>query len=225
MKILVLVAGTNEPSNAKLLADRFLEGIKRVEGMDAELIRLKDLHIDHFHLGHYEPGMDQGEDFRRIQDAVQGAAGVVLASPIWNFSVPAHLKNLIDRMGSFGLDAQARSLGTFKGKPFFLLYTGGTPKTAWPLMRRTTSHVPVSIRYFGGSILGTHYEPRCTLGRGKFGVVVDQRPDSCEEVRKKGEAFARVAKRFAETGKLPLKEVILNVLARWGQQIKKKMGI
>ena len=62
-------------------------------------------------------------------------------------------------------------------------------------------------------------------GRGKFGLIVDQRPESLTKVQAKGKAFAEICKRYAETGKLPLREVILLQLARWGQQVKKALGI
>ena len=83
----------------------------------------------------------------RIEQLVQQSDGVVIASPLWNFSVPGHLKNLIDRMGSFCLDSESRSLGMLKGKPFYCILTGGTPIAAWyGLQKKTVSHLPVSIR-------------------------------------------------------------------------------
>ncbi len=224
MKILLLVAGTNDPSNSDFLADRFAEGI----GSGAELnkIRLKDLSIDHFQMKYYDAATDQGEDFRRLQELVQKSDGVVIASPIWNFGVPGHLKNLIDRMGSFCLEPETRSLGMLKGKPFFLIYTGGSPYPAWTgLQRRTVSHLPVSIRYFGGVVIGTHYEGRCTKGKGQFGMVVDCRADSIASVKAQGKHFAEVVKTFAETGRLPFRERFLVWLFKTGQKLKRRLGL
>lgn len=226
VKILVLVAGTNDPSNADCLADYFSEGLKCVAGTEVEKIRLKDLSIEHFHLEHYNAATDQGEDFRKIQTLVTDADGVVIATPIWNFSIPAHLKNLIDRMGSFGLDAESHSLGMLKGKPFYLLFTGGSPAIVWTgLQKKTTSHLPTSIGYFGGAVLGSHYEERCTRGRGQFGCVVNTRKGTEEGVSAKGQRFAIVVEQFSKTGRLPLKHRIKMGIVRVGQQIKKKLGL
>ncbi len=224
MRLLILIGGTNDPSNADTLADAFAEGAKQIAGTQIEKIRLKDLRIDHFTLACYEPATDQGEDFRRIEQAVKSADGVLIATPIWNFGVPAHLKNLIDRMGRFALD-DTHSLGTLGGKPFYLLYTGGTPAAAWPLQKRTTSHMPVSLRYFGATVIGTYYEGRCTPGRGKFALVVDKRPQILAAVKAKGMEFARVVDEFTKTGRLPIKQRFLLWGFRTAQKIKRKLGI
>ncbi len=222
--ILILVAGTNEPSNSNVLADSMAEGIRSVSGVSTKKMRLKDVQISHFGLECY--GSDcPVDDMEIIRMEMSKAHGVVIATPIWNFSVPAHLKNVIDRMGAFSLDEESHSLGMLKGKPFYLLYTGGTPAAAWPLMKRTTSHLPVSLQYFGGSILGTHYEPRCTLGRGVFGLVVDKRPESLESVRIKGIAFAKALQDFQRTGLLPLKYRLIQKFVRLAQKVKKKLGL
>lgn len=205
VRIAVVVAGTNEPSNADYLADRFIEGIRSAGGT-ADKIRLKDLHIKHFTLERYAPHCtDADDDFSKIESLLEHADGIVFASPIWNFSVPAHLKNLIDRMGAFALDESGRSKGQLKAKPFFILYTGGAPMIAWKaLLYLTTLHVTEAIKYYDGTVIGRHFEPKCVLGRGKFGLVVDSRPKTLERVRRRGKKFAEVVAVYKETGSLPL---------------------
>lgn len=225
MKILVLLAGNNSPSNSAMLADSFIDGLKSA-GAEVTRIHIADLDIAPFSLQHYEPGADQGKDFMMIEKAVKECDGLVIATPIWNFSVPGHLKNLIDRIGSFGLDAQSRSIGTLGGKPAYLIFTGGTPMIAWTgLQRRTVSHMPVSLRYFGCVVIGKHYEERCTPGRGKFGLVVDKRPSSLEIVKGKGKKFAKIVEYRVKTGKLPLFQALLLFVFQTGQKIKKKLGL
>jgi len=225
MRLLALVAGTNDPSNADVLADAFLAGAKEA-GAKTEKIRLKDLVIEHFTMRHYDSTTQSEPDFRHVEEMIKRADGVLIATPVWNFSVPAHLKNLIDRMGSFALDPKYRSHGMLKGKPFFLLFTGGTPRAAWrPLQKKTTSHLPTSIRYFGGAVVGTHYEERATLGKGKFGLVVDKRPESLAAVKRKGQEFAMASDLFARTGKLPWKEALTLMFRRLAQKMKRKLGI
>lgn len=202
--ILVVVAGMNDPSNSNMLADRFIEGLKTVEGVTFEKIRLKELSLHHFTLSDYAEESCE-PDYLRIKTLMNDATGIVFATPVWNFSVPSHLKNLIDRMGTFGLDSETHSKGQFKKKPFGLIFTGGAPMIAWKaLMYLTTLHVAEAIKYYDGSIIFRHFEPRCVPGKGKFGLVVDQRPATLEEMKKRGARFGGIAKLYAETGTLPL---------------------
>lgn len=224
MKILILLAGTNHPSNSEVLAGAFAEGMRKLPDTEVETIRVSDLNLEHFTLDHYKPETNQGADYEKVRTALTNASGVVIASPIWNFSVPAHLKNLIDRMGAFGLDSETRSRGTFGGKPFYFLFTGGAPLPAWKgLMRFTTMHVSEAMRFFGASILGKHFEGKATVGKGKFGLILDQRPDHLAKAREKGELFAGDVQRFAKEGILPLRTRIVTKLYRFGQRILGKL--
>jgi len=219
MQILILIAGTNDPSNSATLAKAFRDGIDELKGIKTEVLYLKDLEIEQFSLKHYDENFSYESDFIELQDLVQNSDGIVIATPVWNFGSPAHLKNFIDRMGSFALD-ETRSKGTLNGKPFYLIFTGGAPAPAWTgLMKKTTSYIPEAIKYFGGSILGTHFEPRCTLGKGKFGLVVDKRPESLKKMKDEGLKFALLAKEFKKSGKLPVKQNVLKHFYSLGQRI------
>jgi multimeric flavodoxin WrbA len=203
--VTVIVAGTNVPSNAEFLADTFIQGLES-NGIEISKVILRDLHIKHFSVERYEPYCDdKDDDFCRIESLISEADGVVFASPIWNYSVPAHLKNLIDRMGAFALDTETRSTGMLKAKPFFIIHTGGGPMIAWKaLFYITTLHISEAIKYYGGTVIGRHFEPKCLPSKGKFGLVVDQRPESLASVKKKGIHFADIASHYAENGSLPL---------------------
>lgn len=223
MKIIVLVAGTNDPSNSHVLADAFIQGIEQLGDVQLSKLQLKDLRIDHFNISHYDSNTDQGEDFRRFQSLMESAHGFVIATPVWNFGVPAHLKNLIDRMGSFAL-SETRSRGTLKGKPFYLIFTGGAPAPAWKgMMKKTTSFVPEGIKYFNASYIGHHFEGKCMKGRGKFGLVVDKRPESIESVRRQGFEFAKVVAEYERTGKAPAKHRARAKIMKWGEAVLKKV--
>ena len=203
MEIAIVVAGMSNPSNCETLAESFAEGIASVGG-GVTKIRLRDLSIMHFSLNFYNPTCTPGDDFCRLQELIQRADGIVFASPIWNFSVPAHLKNLIDRMGGFALDAQTHSKPQLQKKPFYFIFTGGAPMAAWKfLMHITTIHLSEAIKYYGGVVVGRHFEPRCMPGRGVFGLVVDRRPKTLEHMHREGARFAKIVHRFAKTGTLP----------------------
>jgi multimeric flavodoxin WrbA len=229
MRVLVLIAGTNDPSNSAFLAEAFIAGMRSVGGVTVEIIRLKDLHINHFTLERYSPSCKPEDDFCRVQELLIAAHGVVIASPIWNFSVPGHLKNLIDRIGAFALDQETHSKGQLKGKPFYLLFTGGAPMIAWKaLMYLTTLHLPEALKYYGGTICGKDYEPHCTKAKGQFGLVVSERPETLARMRRNGERFAACVERFAATGSLPrsaaLRHRFFEFLYRIGNRIMYRLS-
>lgn len=206
-----------------MLADAFIQGVQQQQGVEVHKRRLKDLNIEHFTLDFYDPQCSQEEDFCALQTLLEEADGFVFATPIWNFGVPAHLKNFIDRMGSFALD-ETRSKGTLDGKPFYLIFTGGAPTPAWTsMMKKTTSFVAAGLEYFGASHIGQHFEPKCTKGRGKFGLVVDERPESLARLRKQGHNFATVVQEYKRTGKPPLKNQVQSKIMRWGEAVLKKI--
>jgi NAD(P)H-dependent FMN reductase len=224
MRILALVAGTNDPSNADALADAFLAGARSVPGMEIEKIRLRDFPLPHFTLDCYRDACPLPPEYQKLRGLIEGADGVLVATPIWNFGVPAHLENAIDWIGCFALDRETKSQGMLGSKPFFFLFTGGAPKAAWKgLMRFTTMFVPEAIRYFGGTVVGKDFEGRCLLGRGNFGLVVDKRPETLQRVGRKGERFARFAQRFRETGRLPLYHRLFERAYKTGQRIVAKL--
>ncbi len=222
MRIVTIVGGTSDPSNSETLARAFNEGLKAA-GAETEIITLRDKTIDPFTLRCYAPDFQPEEDFKAIQSAIERADGLVIASPVWNFGIPANLKNVIDRCGAFGLDRETRTKGQWKDKPFYLIFTGGAPAAAWTgLFRRTTSAVPVALQYFGGAQIGTHFEPRCMIDKGVFGHVVDKRPASLAAMKAKGESFARIVKSHAETGALPLTVTFMRKFYALGQWVQKK---
>jgi multimeric flavodoxin WrbA len=225
MQILALVAGTNDPSNADTLCDAFLAGVREAfPGCAINKLRLKDLQIKHFETEYYHPQCSSEDDFCKLQEYAEGSDGIVIATPVWNFSVPAHLKNVIDRMGAFCLDENTRTKGILPGTPAYFLFTGGAPAAAWKgLMRFTTSHLPESLRYYGASIIGKFYEGRCTKGKGVFGLVIDSRLSVLKKARSRGKAFGNIVAEFSKTGRLPLRYKVMRTVYSFGQRIAAKI--
>jgi len=195
----------------------------RARGAEIAKVRLKDLRIEHFGIECYGPNCPV-DDFPKVEEMVKEADGIVIASPVWNFSVPAHLINLIDRMGAFALDP-SRSIGVLKGKPFFFIYTGGIPSSGWSFMKRLLRHMTTALHYFGGAVLGTHYEGRCTVGKGVFGLVVDKRPESLKKMEQEAVTFLEQVSAYKRTGKLPLKHRLTQTFWRNAQKMKKMLGL
>lgn len=225
LNLFVLVAGTNEPSNSNVLADHFIEGAKQYDSVTINKERLKNINLRHFTLEDYNPETEQEDDFHRLQQLILEADAFVIATPIWNFGTPAHLKNFIDRMGRFALDEATKRKGQLNGKPFCIIYTGGAPKAAWTgMMQFTTSSVHESLEYFGATYFSRHYEERCVKKAGEFGLVVDQRPKSLEKMRKTGYKFMKEVERFKATGKIPMRQWLKKRIMRWGEKVLQKMG-
>ena len=224
MKILAIIAGTNRPSNSETLAHAFLEGVQANGACEVETIALRDFPLPHFTVECYSEKCELSREYLRLKKAMLEADGVLIATPIWNFGVPAHLKNCIDWIGTFGLDHETRTNGTLKGKPFFFIFTGGAPVAAWKgIMRFTTLFVSEAIRYYGGTIVGKYFEGKCTLGKGKFGLVVDKRPESLRSVRMRGVKFAEFTKKFKEKGVLPLSYRIFERMYHIGKHTISKL--
>lgn len=223
MHITLLLASPNEPSNSATLADAFMQGMESAGPLTLERFKLHHLRVDYFTLDNYDPHCNQEEDFCKVQAAVEKSDALVIATPIWNFGVPARLKNLIDRFGSFALD-ESRSKGTLGGLPFYIIFTGGAPYPAWKgLMQATSSHLPEALKYFGASYIGHHFEGKCVNGPGQFGLVVDSRPDSLKNVREKGAEFAKTVQSYKETGRPPVKHQLQGKIMRMGEKIMKKI--
>ncbi len=227
MQIAVFVAGNNSPSNCNRLADEFIEGMKEVNGTSFEKVQIKELALEHFSLQNYETNSE--EDYKRVKGLIESSAGIVIATPIWNFSVPSHLKNFIDRIGAFCLDHETHSKGTLGGKPVYLIFTGGAPMIAWEaLMNLTTLHVSEAFKYYNATIVKRFFEPKCTPGKGVFGLVVDKRPETLAHIKAEGARFAHITKTFAETGTLPLSQrfghAFFTFLYRVGNRIMYEAG-
>ncbi len=203
--ILILSAAPHTGSNSQALAQAFEEGCKNFPEISTTFLSVASLNLPTFSVDAYSTPLP--ESTQALQKLFLESHAVVIASPIWNFSIPSSLKNMIDWMGTFALDTATRSQGQLQNKPFYLIYTGGAPKVVWEaVLQLTTMHVSEAIRYFGGAVIGKYFEGGCTLGKGKFGLVVDKRPESLAKVRGLGKHFAEVAKTFATSGELPLYE-------------------
>ncbi|MBP9750473.1 MAG: NAD(P)H-dependent oxidoreductase [Candidatus Peribacteraceae bacterium] len=221
MKITIVVAGNNRPSNAAFLAETFAAGLKTAHSdIQITTLTLAELDIPHFTLAAYDPDHSPTPDTHKLHEAVKNADGIVVASPVWNFSVPAHLKNALDHLGAVCLDQATHSKGQLKDKPCMFLFTGGAPMIAWKvLLNITTLHVSEAFKYYGAAVVGRHFEPKCLPGRGKFGLVLDQRADLPERMAKKAAAFGRIVAAYQATGALPPLVALRRSAATWAYRI------
>lgn len=129
-QILILFASPRKGGNSEHLCQSFAEGA-RTAGHTVELLRLAELDIGYCSacyacktLGHCV----KADDMAAVTQRMKGADVIVLATPVYFYSMNAQMKTLIDRtLGS----AQSPGL---ENKEFYLIATAADGKGA---MERT----------------------------------------------------------------------------------------
>lgn len=164
MKVIALSASPSRGRNSDTMLDHFIEGMRGVEGVEVEKIYLGDVPIDYYSFENSKgPGLHE-DKFAQLVEKIKSSKGLVIATPTYNFSVPAHLKNFIDRIRFIALDlGEKNRLGQPKGKLGYLstyfLVSGGTP--VWAEKILFFAFPPFWLRgvflYFGAKAMGAIY--------------------------------------------------------------------
>lgn len=98
--ILVLSGSPRRGGNSDLLCDEFIRGAK-ASGNEAQKIFLKDKKIDYCTACYYCRDTGNGcaikDDMAEILDKMLAADVIVLASPVYFYSIDAQMKTVIDR--------------------------------------------------------------------------------------------------------------------------------
>ncbi len=99
-KVLVLSASPRKGGNSDLLCDRFLLGAREA-GHQAEKIRLRDRKINYCTACDACQGnggkCTHKDDMSEILEKMIGADVIVMATPVWFYSMNGQMKTLIDR--------------------------------------------------------------------------------------------------------------------------------
>ncbi len=136
MKILTLSCSPSRGRNSDTMLDHFILGIKEVKGIEVEKIYLEDIPIDLYNFANGTGPQEHEVEFGKLCQSISSEiTGLVIATPTYNFSVPAHLKNFIDRMRYIALDLSKRNkfnqpVGKLGHLKTYFLVSGGTPKWA-----------------------------------------------------------------------------------------------
>ncbi len=164
MKIIALSCSPSKGRNSDTMLDSFIRGASKVKGIEIEKIYLNDIPFDYYSFENCLGFSENEKAFGELTDKIQKAQGLVIATPTYNFSVPGHLKNFIDRIRFIALDMEAKSLlDQPKGKLGYLrtyfLVSGGTPVWAEKLL--FFAFPPFWLRgvflYFGAKVMGAIY--------------------------------------------------------------------
>ncbi len=165
MKILAISSSTSRGRNSDTMLDYFIKGIETIGDHQIEKIYLDEILIN---LYRYENrnGPEENEiEFKKITDKISAEVGaLIIATPTYNFSVPSHLKNFIDRIRFISLDLSKRNklgqpVGKLENLYVYFLVSGGTPKWAQRIL--FFAFPPFWLRgvflYFRAKVMGSFY--------------------------------------------------------------------
>ncbi|MFF8867579.1 FMN reductase [Streptomyces sp. NPDC015139] len=113
MKLVVVSAGLSVPSSTRLLADRLAAAVDRRTPVRTEVVELRDLAVE---IAHNLTNGFAGKALAAAQDAVAGADGLIVVTPVFSASYSGLFKSFFDVLDK---DALA-------GKPVLIGATGGT---------------------------------------------------------------------------------------------------
>lgn len=102
-KVLVISASPRKQGNSDLLCDEFIKGAT-ASGHQVQKVYLKDQHINYCTgcgYCYHHNGCSQKDDMASIKEQLLAADVIVLATPIYFYTMAGQLKTFIDRHCSF----------------------------------------------------------------------------------------------------------------------------
>lgn len=161
--VLVLLASTRADGNAELMARAAVAGLPG--GTEVRWQRLAELALPPFqdirHSGSGQYAAPTG-DLARLLDDTLWATDLLVASPLYWYSLPAPLKLYLDHWSAFlrvpGLDFKAR----MAGKAMHVVCatsSGGEPHLAQPLVDSLRFSADYMQMRWGGAVLGDGSRP------------------------------------------------------------------
>ncbi|MFI5680697.1 FMN reductase [Streptomyces cellulosae] len=118
MKLVVVSAGLSVPSSTRLLADRLAAAVGRQTPVDVQVVELRDLAVE---IAHNFTNGFPGKALAAAIDAVTGADGLIVVTPVFSASYSGLFKSFFDVLGVSDKDALA-------GTPVLIAATGGTAR-------------------------------------------------------------------------------------------------
>jgi multimeric flavodoxin WrbA len=193
-KIKKIVAISSSPSkgrNSDTMLDHFIEGVKNngKDLVEVEKFYLEDIHFDHYCYENKVGPTENEKDFAYLANKFDGADGVVIATPTYNFSVPSRLKNFIDRIRFIALDLDKKNIigqpvGKLKKHRYFFLVSGGTPKYVQKILffLYPAFWLRIVFTYYGSYKINSFYSGD---------IKTFQNPKILKKCFKKGERFTK----------------------------------
>ncbi|HEY8983242.1 MAG TPA: CE1759 family FMN reductase, partial [Streptomyces sp.] len=116
MKLVVVSAGLSVPSSTRLLGERLAAAVgQQVSGVEVEFVELRELAVEIAQ--NFVSGFP-GAGLRAAFDAVVGADGLIVVTPVFSASYSGLFKSFFDLLDKDSL----------AGKPVLVAATGGTAR-------------------------------------------------------------------------------------------------
>lgn len=135
MKVAAFHGSPRKNGNTSILLEEFLKGVSENSDNIVNNIYLQEYKISGcINCDHCKntDGCIQNDDMQKLYPVIREADVLVIASPVYWWSMPGHLKTFIDRFYAF-------DDGELKGKKAYLLLTyGGAHPNSGPLLVEKT---------------------------------------------------------------------------------------
>ncbi|PIQ68445.1 MAG: hypothetical protein COV91_04090 [Candidatus Taylorbacteria bacterium CG11_big_fil_rev_8_21_14_0_20_46_11] len=189
LRVVALSCSPSHGWNSDTMLDHFIMGIEEVPEVYVDKVYLSDVPMKPYSFDLKGGPAPDEKEFSELCENIQRANGLVIATPTYNFSVPAGLKNFIDRIRFFALDFKRQNrmgqpVGRLGYLRTFYLVSGGTPTWAEKLL--FFAFPPFWLRsvflYYGAHCLGALYT-------GNVKACKDER--LLMKCRKRGRRYAK----------------------------------
>ncbi|MEI8270191.1 MAG: NAD(P)H-dependent oxidoreductase [bacterium] len=199
MKILALSCSPSRGRNSDTMLDHFILGMKQIPDIEVEKIYLEDIPIDNYNHANSKGAQTHEIKLKELSEKItKEISGLVIATPTYNFSVPAHLKNFIDRMRFFALDMTKRNkfgqpVGLLNNLRVYFLVSGGIPNWAEHMLFFTFPSFWLRgiFLYFNAKVMGAYYSGD---------VETFQNKKILEKCFQKGKKYAKKVKKHSDQG-------------------------
>lgn len=162
--IIALSCSPSRGRNSDSMLEAFISGASQNTGVHIEKIYLSDIPIEYYTYENSTGPLSHETQFAELAEKIKSAHGLVIATPTYNFSVPAHLKNFIDRARFFALDMTKRNsinqpVGRLNYLGTYFLVSGGTPRWAEHILffAFPAFWLRGVFLYFGARVFGAYY--------------------------------------------------------------------
>lgn len=187
-KILIICASCNKKGNSSLLAKWFIEQANNKK-YEFEWVYLYDLDIPYFTNENRNADIKQdkkNQDIRNLINKLEQGKKFIITFPVWNFGLPASLKNMLDRSlcsGRARAKEKKKKIPGWKGKTFYILASMGS---SWHLSFfnfLAIGQIYCILRYYGASVKIKGIGNKAGNGNK---IMIDGRENIKKKIQKKG---------------------------------------
>lgn len=152
MKNILIINGSHrKDGSTQILKDKFVETIKK-EKFNIKELNLAEMNIEYFD---YNSKYTDKDEYPTIQKELLKADTIIIATPVYWYSMPAKLKTVFDRFNDMYREGKTKEL---EGKNVILMYTHGSdigkPEFAFPI-KDTSDYL--KMNYLGSFSIRTKF--------------------------------------------------------------------